>query len=71
MALLLFGFLSDASPDVVAERSERFAAVAHDYGRRQALVDSVPEETLRLSPQQVATLAAEQGGPLGIGAPGE
>ena len=36
--------------DLVALRRERFAGAAHDYWRRRALADEVPEATLRLSP---------------------
>jgi hypothetical protein len=71
VALNLFGYLTDASPAIVADRSRRFASAAHDYARRQALVASVPEESLRLTPGQVAALAGGRGGPLGIVEPGE
>jgi hypothetical protein len=33
---------------------ERFAGAAHDYSRRRALVDAVPEASLRLSPQSLS-----------------
>ncbi|HEY3941415.1 MAG TPA: hypothetical protein VGL60_02925 [Acidimicrobiales bacterium] len=59
MALRLFGFLDEAPPaTVVADRSRRFAGVAHSYGRRQALVASVPEALLRQPVEQTGAGAA-------------
>ena len=39
--------------DVQATRRELFSSISHDYVAQRALVDSVPEETLRQSPEQV------------------
>jgi len=48
--------------ELVAWRRERFAGAAHDYWRRRALADSIPETTLRLKPATVAErLEAEPG----------
>jgi hypothetical protein len=52
LALALWGFLVDAPADLVAARRSAFASVSHDYVAQRALVDSVPEETLRLTPQE-------------------
>jgi hypothetical protein len=58
-ALNLWGFLdADAPAEVQATRRALFSSVSHDYVAQRALVDSVPEETLRLTPDQ----AAGQGG---------
>lgn len=48
-ALTLFGFLVDQPPEELVElRRGAFSAAAHDYPVQRALVDRVPEETLRL-----------------------
>lgn len=59
LALNLFGFLEAGSAAMVRRRSELFRGVAHDYWRERALVDVVPEATLRLTPQQVADRIAD------------
>jgi hypothetical protein len=54
LALNLWGFLdADVPVDVRAARRAAFSAISHDYEAQRALVDSVPEETLRLSPDEV------------------
>lgn len=54
LAYRLFGFLGDAPADLVAFRKELFAEAAHDYFHQRGIVDRVPEETLRLTPAEVA-----------------
>ncbi len=55
LAFAVWGFLSDKPPaELVAERGPRFAGAAHHYWDRRALVDAVPEATLRLTPAEVA-----------------
>lgn len=56
-----WGFL-DADPptELVQFRRGRFAGLAnvvHSYDRQRALVDMVPESTLRMTPQQVLSAA--------------
>ena len=54
LALDLFGFLDETTPaEVVAVRRAAFSSLSHDYVAQRALVDSVPEETLRLSAEEV------------------
>jgi hypothetical protein len=56
IAFTMWGFLDDAPPaDLVALRRSRFAGLAqsHSYDARRALVDGVPESTLRMQPAQV------------------
>jgi hypothetical protein len=53
LALNLWGFLDDAPADVRETRRALFSSISHDYVAQRALVDSVPEETLRLSPDEV------------------
>jgi hypothetical protein len=42
------------SGDLVALRRERFEKAAHDYWRRRALVDAIPEASFRLNPERLA-----------------
>jgi hypothetical protein len=53
VALLIWGFVGDAPPELVAERKGRFEGCAHEYLRQRAIADAVPEATLRLTPAQV------------------
>jgi hypothetical protein len=50
-ALNLWGFLEEVPADLRVARKAAFSGVSHDYAVQRALVDSVPEETLRLSPE--------------------
>lgn len=52
-ALVLLGFLGDAPADLVSWRAPRVRSAAHEARRRRALVDAVPDATLRLTPDQV------------------
>jgi len=52
VALNLWGFLDDDPPELVATRRAAFSAISHDYVAQRQLVDSVPEEVLRLSPEE-------------------
>ncbi|HEX6419668.1 MAG TPA: hypothetical protein VFZ77_14310 [Acidimicrobiales bacterium] len=56
VALRVWGFLGDAAPDLIAYRQPLFAEVSdpHHYPELRHIVDLVPEEVLRLSPEQVA-----------------
>lgn len=52
--LALWGFLTDQPPgELVEERTRAFKGVAHDYHLQRALVGRVPDETLRLAPDQI------------------
>jgi len=53
LALGLFGFLGGPPDDLVAWRAPLFAAAAHHYSQQRAIVAAVPEETLRLRPEDV------------------
>jgi hypothetical protein len=53
LALVLFGFLGSAPPDLVAWRAPLFQAAAHHYRQQRRIVETVPESTLRLTPDQV------------------
>jgi len=54
IAFTLWGYLGDApEPELVAFRKAMFAGAAHHYAARRAIVDHVPEETLRLTAADV------------------
>jgi len=53
LAFRLFGFVGTAPPDLVEFRRPRFEAARHHYWDQRAIVDLVPEATLRLTPAQV------------------
>jgi hypothetical protein len=53
LALVLFGFLGSAPPDLVIWRAPLFQAAAHHYRQQRRIVETVPESTLRLTPDQV------------------
>jgi hypothetical protein len=55
VALSAFGYLDDAAADLVAFRKPLFEGTAHlhHYLELRALVDSVPESVLRMTPQEV------------------
>ncbi len=49
IAFTVWGFLDQQPPDeLVAYRRPRFAGAAHDYDTQRAIVDQIPDETLRL-----------------------
>jgi hypothetical protein len=52
-AFTLWGFLGGAPPELVEIRSAAFQGAGHDYWLVRAIVDQVPEATLRLSPDDV------------------
>jgi hypothetical protein len=53
LALNLWGFLDDAPAGVRSTRRAAFSSISHDYAAQRALVDAVPEELLRLGPDEV------------------
>jgi hypothetical protein len=57
VALNLWGFLDEAPPALAATRRAAFSAISHDYVAQRQLVDSVPEDVLRLGPDKVGVLA--------------
>lgn len=56
VALTVWGFLGDAPPDLIAYRQPLFAEVAnpHHYPEQRRVVDLVPDDVLRRTPEQVA-----------------
>jgi hypothetical protein len=58
LALAIWSFLVDAPPALVDQRRRAFSSVSHDYVAQRALVDAVPEATLRLNPADAQGAAA-------------
>jgi hypothetical protein len=54
VAFTLFGWLGDPPRDLVDWRRFAVAGVEHDYARRLALIDAVPEDVLRRRAGEVA-----------------
>ena len=55
VALTVWGYLDDAPPDLIAYRQPLFEEVSnpHRYPEQRRIVDLVPEEALRLTPDEV------------------
>jgi hypothetical protein len=55
-ALTIWGFLGDAPPDLIAYRQPMFAEVANPqhYAEQRRIVDLVPADVLRLTPDEIA-----------------
>jgi hypothetical protein len=51
VALNLWGFLDDAPAKLKATRRTAFSSISHDYVAQRSLVDSIDEDTLRLTPE--------------------
>jgi hypothetical protein len=56
VALIVWGFLGDAPPALIAYRQPLFAEVSnpHHYAELRRIVDLVPDEVLLRTPEQVA-----------------
>jgi hypothetical protein len=56
VALTVWGYLGDASPDLIAFRQPLFEEIGHPhhYAEQRRVVDLVREDALRLSPDEVA-----------------
>jgi hypothetical protein len=54
VAFRIWGFLGDAPPELIELRKSLFEACAHHYSDQRAIVDHVPEVTLRLTHGEVA-----------------
>jgi hypothetical protein len=60
LALNLFGYLDEAPSDLVAARERYLRGAAHDYWQQRDIAEAVPDDTLRLKPEDVrAGLAAD------------
>jgi hypothetical protein len=57
LALNAWGFLDEAPQELVASRHTMFSSICHDYVAQRRLVDSVPDEVLRLSPDEARARA--------------
>jgi hypothetical protein len=58
VALTIWGYLGDAPPDLIAYRQPLFEEIANPahYPEQRRVVDLVPDDLLRKSPQEVAEL---------------
>jgi len=56
VAFTIWGFLREGPDDLVARRKPLFAEVVNPnhYPEQRRIVDMVPDESLRMTPQQVA-----------------
>jgi hypothetical protein len=59
LAYGLFGYLDPPPTELVAFRKPLFAGASHHYWDQRAIVDAVPESTLRLTPAAVRQRLAE------------
>ncbi|MDQ6727302.1 MAG: hypothetical protein M3066_14220 [Actinomycetota bacterium] len=59
LAYGLWGYLDKPPADLVAFRKPRFAGAAHHYWDQRAIVDHVPEATLRFTPAEVRSRLTE------------
>jgi hypothetical protein len=50
-ALNVWGFLDDAPNELRAGRRAAFSSITHDYVAQRRLIDSIGEDTLRLTPE--------------------
>jgi len=53
LGLSLFGWLGDAPAELVEWRRLAVARIGHDYPRRIALVEGIPEDVIRSTPDDV------------------
>ena len=60
-ALNLWGLRTDAPLALRRRRRAAFSSIAHDYVAQRQLVDSIPEEILRLSPEEARARGGEIG----------
>jgi len=54
VAVALLGYDHDADPEFAAQRASFVSEADHEYPVRRAIVDAVPEELLRLRPEELA-----------------
>jgi hypothetical protein len=52
-AFTLWGFLGGAPEELIRFRKPLFEGARHHYGEQREIVDLVPDETLRMTPEQV------------------
>jgi hypothetical protein len=53
-AFTLWGFLGGAPAELVRERGPRFRSAAHHYLAQRSIADSVTDDALRMTPEDVA-----------------
>ena len=53
LAFGMWGFLPGAPPELVAFRRPLFEGIAHHYDAQRSVAERIPEETLRMTPEDV------------------
>ena len=66
LAFTLFGYLGAAPEELVEYRRPLFAGAGHHYWDQRVIADRVPEQTLRMTPDQVAQYVGDWQGLLGL-----
>lgn len=66
LAFTLFGWLGGAPPELVEWRRFAVADIGHAYPRRRALVNDVPEASLRIRPEEARSQLSRWRGLLGV-----
>jgi hypothetical protein len=61
LAFTVWGFLEGAPADLVEFRRRLFEGIAHHHEAQRAIAERVPEETLRLTPADVAARLGGEG----------
>jgi len=69
LGFTLFGWLGEAPAELVEWRRLAVAGVAHDYARRVALVEEIPESVVRQAPDQIPARMSDWRQLLGLDAP--
>ena len=64
----LYGYLDDAPSELVEWRHRAFRGASHDYWEQRAIVDQVPDSTLRLPHADVRRRLGEWRSLVGVGA---
>ena len=61
VAFTIYGYLENVPADLASRRAHAFASVdsLHHYMERRAIVDVVPEELLRMSPEAVKAIVGD------------
>ncbi len=59
VAMDLLGYADELPPDVAQRRAHVVHGAGHDYYRRRAIVDRIPDDVLKLAPTQLAARIGE------------
>jgi hypothetical protein len=59
VAMDLLGYADDLPPHVAERRMRLVHGAGHDYYKRRAVIDRIPDDVLRLAPTQLAARVGE------------